>query len=275
MNIIRGKDFKDFDFGRISFYPFKTDNGRTGVQIKIDETDKFLIQIPETYTPFGITKFTPKNTDENSKCSFSVNYEIDFKNEELKDFYDFIKKLEEHCKDYIKSNPKSLYGDKGFNVKKFNPESVDFAWLSCVNEENEKYPPFLRTKIIASLKETNPVIFVKCFDKKKNAIDWKEIEKGSKIIGVINIIELWVVMGKMGIRMNTIQIMKRGQRESSDVLIKVDDDDTEKDEEADEDEEEYGEEEYDDNKENEPPKKKFKKEEKEEQSDDDTVPSFH
>lgn len=194
-NIINNIKNTNFDINKleINFEQIKTDkHGRKQIPIKYDG-GIFKITTPLLRIPFGID-----SSEINNNKQYKVALSFDNINEDknIKEFYNFIKGIENYVKDKIYENQEIL--QKNNNKKK--PKEVIDEFFSSKIYENEKYDPLLTLNLRINSEYSNTNIYYDNIDTELFINDGNfEKTKGCFVKCEIICHNLWISGGKYGI----------------------------------------------------------------------------
>lgn len=217
---------KNVDFEKISISskPKKLDFGGSMVYINYDSgIQPLYVQTPELHVPFDMSYFSDNETS--GKYNVKINFKDIDNNKKVKEFYDFIHKLDNFIKDKAFENTVSWF--KGKKSK----EVIDSLYTPMIKvhvdpetgEASGKYPDQFGFKII----KKNDKVLCSIYDKEKNVFDVNKetdnpmdieriISKGSNVMLVLKCNGVWIANGKFGCTWRAEQIRVEVSDESLD-----------------------------------------------------------
>jgi hypothetical protein len=219
-----------FDLSNVKFSDLcKNKMGGKSVYISYDQNKKFILQLPKTRSPFGLSEFVDQSS---GRSSYSVDVSLD----NCEALQTQLRALDKAICKEIAKNSKAWLG-------KVHSEAVvtDALYKPIVRDPSDpKYSPTVKLKVLTDQKGN----FVsRAFDHKRNEVSISALEKGQSVQAIAHISQIWIIDNKCGvsIRLEQAKLMKTNKLKAYAFLPESDDDD---DEGEDEQEEEEFEEEF-------------------------------
>ena len=180
----------DFNTSAVNFSKFrKNKNGGKAVYLN-SGSGSLLIQLPYMRAPFGLSSFTDEAS---GKTSYSLDLSLDTSDNEVAQFYDKLNELDDLVLDTVLANSKEWLGKDDFN----KAELKKFCYKPLVRPSKGDYPANLKLKILTDLKTGD--FIAEAYNSQRNRVSMDSIEKGQKIMAIVDFNSIWFIDNKFGI----------------------------------------------------------------------------
>jgi hypothetical protein len=188
----------NFDASSVSFSKLrKNKNGGKSVFLSGTGNKKLYIQLPYMRAPFGLSAFTDENT---KKTSYSLDLSFDKNDENLMDIQQRISKLDEAVINAVAENSVEWLG------KKYNISVLKEAlYKPLVRPGKDDYPSTIKLKIMTDLKTGDFV--PEAYNARRENVPLDTIEKGQKVLTIIEINQIWFIDNKFGVSVRLQQAL--------------------------------------------------------------------
>tara|TARA_B110000046_G_scaffold11581_1_gene11433 strand:- start:6864 stop:7553 length:690 start_codon:yes stop_codon:yes gene_type:complete len=179
-----------FDASSVSFSKLRRNkNGGKSVFLSGAGGKKLYIQLPYMRAPFGLSAFTDENT---KKTSYSLDLSFDKNDENLMDIQQRISKLDEVVISAVAENSVEWLG------KKYNISVLKEAlYKPLVRPGKDDYASTMKAKVMTDLKTGNFV--PEAYNCRRENVPLDTIEKGQKVLTIIEINQIWFIDNKFGV----------------------------------------------------------------------------
>lgn len=195
MSVIR---HSQIDINNISIGPLKkTANGRK--IINITHNDKpLLFQTPQMVAPYGITQYTDETTGNVNSIVLDGSFGTD--SEDLQQFLSTIEQLEQKVLEVASERSQEWFdSDEPFTVGEIKKAKM---FKSQVKKHPEgKYAPTLKMKFVYYDNKCH----TKIFNNKKQEVDANYIQKGSKVVSILELKSVWLINNSFGVTFKVLQ----------------------------------------------------------------------
>ena len=215
---------------------YKNKMGGKSVYLSYNDQKKFIIQLPKTRAPFGLSDFT-------DQASGRTSYSVDVSLDNCDALQTQLRGLDKLICKQIAKNSKAWLG-------KVHSEAVvtDALYKPIVRDPSDpKYSPTVKLKVMTDPKGN---FASRAFDHKRNEVSINTLEKGQSVQAIAHISQIWIIDNKCGvsIRLEQAKLTKTTKLKAYAFLPESDDEggsgDDEEAEEAEEEEEEVFDEEH-------------------------------
>ena len=185
----------DFNVSAVNFSKLrKNKNGGKAVYLNCGGNQKILVQLPYLRAPFGLSSFTDEAT---KKTSYSLDLSFDSDNEELqKKFED----LDDLIVNTVAENSSEWLG------KKYNVAVMKEAlYKPIVRPGKGDYPSTMKLKILCDNKTGGFV--PEAYNHKRDLVSLDSVEKGQKVLCIIEINQIWFIDNKFGVSVRLQQML--------------------------------------------------------------------
>jgi len=227
LTIQRSSDFsaKSVGFSKLR----KNKNGGKTVYLNGGDNKKLYVQLPFLRSPYGLSAFTDEGT---GRTTYSLDLSFDPDNAEAMDLHDKLKELDEIIVNTVAENSKEWLG-KEFNVAVLR----EALYKPMVRPGKEPYPSTLKLKIAT---KPDGSFVPEAYNFRKEPVSLDTIEKGQKVMAIVDISSIWFIDNKFGVTIRLQQtLLEQSTKLPSFAFQGVDlpeTDDAEEDVEVDEDE---------------------------------------
>ena len=214
MSVIR---HSNIDINKITIGPLKkTPNGRKMINILHD--DKPLVfQTPKMVAPYGLTEYRDEATGKIN--SFVLDGSFGTDNEELDQFLTTMEQIEQKVLEVAAERSMEWFdSDEPFTVSEIKKAKM---FKSQVKRHSEnKYPPTLKMKFMYYDNRCH----TRVFDTKKVERDPNFIQKGSKVVSILELRSVWLINNSFGVTFKVIQTKAENKEQIQDYAF-IDDED--------------------------------------------------
>ena len=186
----------EFDASSVNFSKMrKNKNGGKAVYLNTGSgAGKILVQLPYLRAPFGLSSFTDEAT---KRTSYSLDLSFDSENEDLqKTFEDIDAKVLEA----VATNSQEWLG------KKYNITVMKEAlYKPIVRPGKGDYPATMKLKVMTDLKTGGFVPLA--YNSQQEQVPLDTIEKGQKMMAIIDINQIWFIDNKFGVSVRLQQVL--------------------------------------------------------------------
>ena len=155
---------------------------------------KILVQLPYLRAPFGLSSFTDEST---KRTSYSLDLSFDAENEDLqKTFEEIDKKVLET----VATNSKEWLG-KQYNIAVMK----EALYKPLVRLSKGDYAPTMKLKVITDTKSGDFVPMA--FNAQQDQVAFDSIEKGQKLMAIIELNQIWFIDNKFGVSARIQQVL--------------------------------------------------------------------
>ncbi len=180
----------DFNTSAVNFSKFrKNKNGGKAVYLN-SGSGSLLIQLPYMRAPFGLSSFTDEAS---GKTSYSLDLSLDTSDNEVAQFYEKLNELDDLVLDTVLANAKEWLGKDDLN----KAELKKFCYKPLVRPSKSDYPANLKLKILTDLKSGD--FIAEAYNSQRNRVNLDTIEKGQKIMAIVDFNSIWFIDNKFGI----------------------------------------------------------------------------
>ena len=179
----------DFSPSAVNFSKLrKNKNGGKTVYLS-NNGNQLLLQLPYMRAPFGLSSFTDENT---KKTSYSLDLSFDPNDPQTQDLEDKLKTLDELIVETVGNNSQEWLG------KKFNKAVLKEAlYKPLVRPNKGEYPSTIKLKILTDLRTGDFV--PEAYNSRRESVPLDTIEKGQKIMTIIDLNQIWFIDNKFGV----------------------------------------------------------------------------
>ena len=179
----------DFSPSAVNFSKLrKNKNGGKTVYLS-NNGNQLLLQLPYMRAPFGLSSFTDENT---KKTSYSLDLSFDPNDSPTQDLEDKLKALDELIVETVGNNSQEWLG------KKFNKAVLKEAlYKPLVRPNKGEYPSTIKLKILTDLRTGEFV--PEAYNSRRESVPLDSIEKGQKIMTIIDLNQIWFIDNKFGV----------------------------------------------------------------------------
>lgn len=162
-----------------------------------NNSKKIYLQLPYMKAPFGLGSYTDENSN---RTTYSVDLNIDYQDTEQAKIIKKFVMLDDLVVKEVAKNSESWLG------KKYNPTVIKEAlYKPIVRPGKDNYPDAIKLKVLVDNK-TNGFI-PEAYNHKREPVSLDSIEKGQRVLTIVDINQIWFVDNKCGVGIRLQQIM--------------------------------------------------------------------
>ena len=191
------KEISKFSPASVGFSTLrKNKNGGKTVYINSGDNKKNYIQFPFMRSPFGLSTFTDEGT---GRTTYSLDLSFDSDNEDAMLVHSKLKELDEIIVNTVAKNSKEWLG-KEFNVAVLK----EALYKPMVRPGKEPYPSTMKLKILT---KSDGTFVPEAYTMKREPTPLDSIEKGQKVMCIIDLSSIWFIDNKFGVTMRLQQCL--------------------------------------------------------------------
>lgn len=180
----------DFTTSAVNFSKFrKNKNGGKAVYLN-SGTGSLLIQLPYMRAPFGLSNFTDEAS---GKTSYSLDLSLDTSDPAVAEFHNKLNELDDLVLDTVLANAKEWLGKDDLNKS----ELKKFCYKPLVRPSKGDYPSNMKLKILTDLRSGD--FIAEAYNAQRSRVALDTIEKGQKIMAIVDFNSIWFIDNKFGI----------------------------------------------------------------------------
>jgi len=187
-----------FDASSVIFSKLrKNKNGGKAVYLNGTGNKKLYLQFPYMRAPFGLSTFVDEAT---KKTSYSLDLSFDKNDESILKLQDTFKKFDELVVKIVSDNSQEWLG------KKYNEAVIKEAlYKPLVRPGKGDYPATMKLKVLIDQK-TNEFV-PEAYNTNREKVDMASIEKGQKVMCIVDLNQIWFIDNKFGISARLQQVL--------------------------------------------------------------------
>lgn len=174
----------------------KNKNGGKAVYINNSDNKKLYIQLPYMRSPYGMSTFTDEAT---GRTSYSLDLSFDPDNTESMALCEKFKELDDIVVNTVAQNSKEWLG-KEFNVAVLR----EALYKPVVRPGKEPYPSTIKLKILT---KPDGSFVPEAYNMKRDNIPLDSIEKGQRVLTIIDLNQIWFIDNKFGVTVRLQQVL--------------------------------------------------------------------
>jgi hypothetical protein len=174
----------------------KNKNGGKTVYLNHGDNKKVYIQLPYMRSPYGLSAFTDESS---GRTTYSLDLSFDPDNTEAMEIHDKFKELDELIVNTVAANSKEWLG-KEFNVAVLR----EALYKPIVKPGKEQYPSTLKLKIAT---KPDGSFVPETYNAQKEQVSLDSIEKGQKVMTIIDVASIWFIDNKFGVTIRLQQCL--------------------------------------------------------------------
>ena len=174
----------------------KNKNGGKTVYLNAGDNKKLYLQLPFMRSPYGLSAFTDEGT---GRTTYSLDLSFDTDNTEAMELHDSLKELDELIVNTVAENSKEWLG-KEFNVAVLR----EALYKPIVRPGKEPYPSTLKLKIAT---KPDGSFVPEAYNVRKEPVTLDTIEKGQKVMAIVDISSIWFIDNKFGVTIRLQQTL--------------------------------------------------------------------
>ena len=186
----------EFDASAVNFSKMrKNKNGGKAVYLNTGSgAGKILIELPYLRAPFGLSSFTDEAT---KRTSYSLDLSFDSENEDLQKTFE---EIDNKVLETVAANSQEWLG------KKYNVAVMKEAlYKPIVRPGKGDYPSTMKLKILCDNKTGGFV--PEAYNHKRDLVSLDSVEKGQKVLCIIDINQIWFIDNKFGVTIRLQQTL--------------------------------------------------------------------
>ena len=176
---------------------------------------QLIIQTAKMRIPFGISN--NEKFGDGKKWDMQVSFGGEREKKKIQLFRNAIQDIDDKVINHVSENSEEIFG------KKMKKELLQESYKSGIKESKNptRYADNFRIQI-GMKKDDTP--YAEFYDKSRNLIDWKEVQAGSEVIGLIQLTRIWSSTGtkQFGPTWKLIQLQVFRKQSISGYQIKED-----------------------------------------------------
>jgi len=188
----------DFNPANVGFSKIrKNKNGGKTVYLNGDNNKKIYIQLPKMRSPYGLSSYTDEGS---GRTSYSLDLSFDNDNEEATALRKKLEELDDLIVKTVAENSKEWLG------KEYNIEVMKQALYKPLVRlpSNDQYPATFKLKI---LNKQDGTFVPEAYNYKKERVDLDSIEKGQRVVAIVDLSSLWFIDNKFGASVRLSQVL--------------------------------------------------------------------
>ena len=187
----------DFSPASVGFSKLrKNKNGGKTVYLNGGDNKKLYLQLPFMRSPYGLSAFTDEGT---GRTTYSLDLSFDPDNAEAMDLHDKLKELDDIIVNTVAENSKEWLG-KEFNVAVLR----EALYKPMVRPGKEPYPSTVKLKITT---KPDGSFVPEAYSMQKEQVSLDTIEKGQKVMAIVDISSIWFIDNKFGVTIRLQQTL--------------------------------------------------------------------
>jgi len=189
--------FSEFNASNVSFSKLrKNKNGGKAVYLNSSDNKKVFVQLPFMRSPYGLSAYTDEAT---GRTSYSLDLSFDADNVESAQFLESMTALDDIVVNMVADNSKEWLG------KKFNVAVLKEAlYKPIVRPGKEQYPATMKLKILT---KSDGSFVPEAYNMQRESVSLDTIEKGQKVLAIIDINQIWFIDNKFGVTIRLQQVL--------------------------------------------------------------------
>ena len=174
----------------------KNKNGGKAVYLNGDNNKKLYIQLPFMRSPYGLSAYTDETS---GRTSYSLDLSFDYDNADAMALHDKLKQLDDIIVETVAKNSKEWLG-KEFNVAVLK----EALYKPLVRPGKEQYPATMKLKILT---KPDGSFVPEAYNTKKESISLDSVEKGQKVLTIVDVNQIWFIDNKFGVTVRLQQAL--------------------------------------------------------------------
>ena len=187
-----------FDPSAVTFSKLrKNKNGGKAVYLNGTGNRKLYVQFPYMRVPFGLSSFVDEAT---KKTSYSLDLSFDKNDESLMKLQALLKKFDENVINMVCENSAEWLG------KKYNAAVIKEAlYKPLIRPGKDDYPCTMKLKVLADAR--TGAFVPEAYNTAREQVPLDSIEKGQKVMCIVDINQIWFIDNKFGISARLQQVL--------------------------------------------------------------------
>lgn len=185
----------DFQSSAINFSSLRKNKmGGKAVYLSKNGKDKIFLQLPYMRSPFGLSSYT----DESSKrTSYSLDLSLDENVGEVENLFNSIDEL---ILKTVHENSVEWLG-KQYNIDVMR----EALYKPLVRPGKGDYPGTIKLKVMTDMRTGD--FIPEAYDSTRNLVPLDSIEKGQRVMVIIDLSQLWFIDNKFGVSVRLQQCL--------------------------------------------------------------------
>ena len=189
--------FSDFNANNVSFSKLrKNKNGGKAVYLNSSDNKKIFVQLPFMRSPYGLSVYTDETS---GRTSYSLDLSFDPDNAESTQLLKAMTELDELVVNTVANNSKEWLG-KNFNVAVLK----EALYKPIVRPGKDQYPATMKLKILT---KSDGSFVPEAFSMKRERVSLDTVEKGQKVVAIIDLNQIWFIDNKFGVTIRLQQVL--------------------------------------------------------------------
>ena len=159
--------------------------------------NQFLLQLPYMRAPFGLSSYTDESS---KKTTYSLDLSFDRSNPAIAEFENKMNELDELVLNTVASNSQEWLG------KTYNKAVLKEALHKpIVRQGKGDYASTMKLKVLTDLR--NGDFIPEAYNSRREKVELDTIEKGQKIMTIIDFNQIWFIDNKFGVTVRLKQCL--------------------------------------------------------------------
>ena len=187
----------DFDSSAVCFSNFRKNKmGGKAVYLNSAGNSKMYLQLPYMRAPYGLGSYTDENT---KKTTYSLDLSLDPNDPGSAMVLEKMKALDDLVVNTVAKKSEEWLG------KKYNIAVMKEAlYKPIVRPSKGDYPATMKLKVLV---DRNGAFIPEAYNSRRENVNVDSIEKGQKVITIIDINQIWFIDNKFGITIRLQQVL--------------------------------------------------------------------
>ena len=189
----------DFSPEAVNFSKLRKNKmGGKAVYLSGSGTSKLYVQLPFMKAPYGLGSYTDENTH---KTTYSLDLSLDPSDPNCADLEEKLKAFDERILDTVVANSQEWLG------KKYTKAVLQEALFKPMvrPSKNGDYPSTIKLKVLQDSKSGS--FIPEAYNTRREQVPLDSIEKGQKVMAIIDINQIWFIDNKFGVTVRLQQCL--------------------------------------------------------------------
>lgn len=188
----------DFTTSSVNFSKLRKNKmGGKAVYLSNAGNNKLYLQLPFMRAPFGLGSYTDEATN---RTTYSIDLSFDKEDPNCQDLEEKLTALDDLVLNTVEANSQEWLG------KKYNRAVLQEAlYKPLVRPGKENYPSTIKLKILVDNKSGN--FIPEAYNTRREQVALDSIEKGQKIMAIVDINQIWFIDNKFGVSVRLQQCL--------------------------------------------------------------------
>jgi len=189
----------DFSPEAVNFSKLRKNKmGGKAVYLSGSGTSKLYVQLPFMKAPYGLGSYTDENTH---KTTYSLDLSLDPSDPNCVDLEEKLKAFDERILDTVVANSQEWLG------KKYTKAVLQEALFKPMvrPSKNGDYPSTIKLKVLQDGKSGS--FIPEAYNTRREQVPLDSIEKGQKVMAIIDINQIWFIDNKFGVTVRLQQCL--------------------------------------------------------------------